>query len=57
MEAATVFPGRQTFHLAADEKDRQTIERVIDIYADGCPVARSIKDSIEITSELNLTTS
>ncbi len=47
---------KQTFYLAADEKDRQTIERVVDIYADGCPVARSIKDSIEITSELNLTT-
>jgi uncharacterized OsmC-like protein len=47
---------KQTFHLAADEKDRETIERVVDIYADSCPVARSIKDSIEITSELVLTT-
>ena len=47
---------KQTFHLAADEEDRQTIERVVDIYADGCPVARSIKDSREITSELDLTT-
>ena len=47
---------KQTFHLAADEKDRETIERVVDIYADSCPVARSIKDSIEITSELALTT-
>ena len=48
---------KQIFCLAADEKDRQTIERVVHIYADGCPVARSIKDSIEITSELDLTTS
>ncbi len=56
MEAATVFPGRQTFHLAADEKDRQTIEWVVDIYADGCPVARSVRDSIEITSKLDLDT-
>jgi uncharacterized OsmC-like protein len=47
---------KQTFHLTAEEKDHQTIERVVDIYADGCPVARSIKDSIEITSELDLTT-
>ncbi len=47
---------RQTFHLAADEEDRQIIERVVGIYADGCPVARSIKESIEITSELDLTT-
>ncbi len=46
---------KQTFRLAAEEKDRETIERVLGVYADGCPVARSIKDSIEITSELNLT--
>lgn len=26
------------------------------VYADSCPVARSIKDSIEISSELDLTT-
>ncbi len=47
---------KQTFHLAADEGDRETIERVLEVYADGCPVARSIKDSIEIKSELDLTT-
>ena len=47
---------KQIFHLAADEKDRETIERVIKVYADGCPVARSIKASIEITSEVVLTT-
>ncbi|MEJ7872015.1 MAG: OsmC family protein [Rubrobacteraceae bacterium] len=46
---------QQTFHLTADEKDRETIERVLQVYADSCPVARSVKDSIEITSELNLT--
>lgn len=45
----------QTFYLTADEKDRETIERVLDVYADGCPVARSIKDSIEITSKLDFT--
>jgi len=44
------------FQLVADEKDRETIERVIDVYADGCPVARSIRDSIEITGKLDLTT-
>ena len=47
---------KQTFHLTADGKDHETIERVLDVYADGCPVARSIKDSIEITSELDLST-
>ena len=45
-----------TLHLTADEKDRETIERVLEVYEDGCPVARSIKSSIEITSELDLTT-
>ena len=47
---------RQTFHLTADEKDREKIKRVIKVYADSCPVARSVKGSIEITSELDLTT-
>jgi organic hydroperoxide reductase OsmC/OhrA len=47
---------RQTLHLTANEQDREKIERVLKVYADGCPVARSIKNSIEITSELDLTT-
>ena len=47
---------KQTFHLAANERDRETIERVLEVYADSCPVARSVKDSIEITSKLELTT-
>ena len=47
---------KQTFHLTADEKDRVKIERVINVYAASCPVARSIRKSIDITSELDLTT-
>jgi uncharacterized OsmC-like protein len=47
---------KQTFHLTADEADRETIERVLGFYADSCPVARSIKGSIDISSELDLTT-
>ena len=46
---------RTTFHLSAQEKDHEKIERVLKVYADGCPVARSIKDSIDIISELDLT--
>jgi uncharacterized OsmC-like protein len=46
---------KQTFHLTASE-DRPTIERVLGVYADSCPVARSMKNSIEISSELDLTT-
>jgi uncharacterized OsmC-like protein len=45
-----------TFHLEADEEDRDTVERVLRVYEDGCPVARSIRDCIEITSKLDLTT-
>ena len=47
---------KQTFHLVADEREREKIERVLKVYADGCPVARSIKGSIDITSELDLRT-
>ena len=46
---------KQLFHLTADESDREKIERVLRVYADSCPVARSIKGSIEIVSELDLT--
>jgi uncharacterized OsmC-like protein len=46
---------KQTFHLTADESDRETIERVLEVYADSCPVAASVKGSIEISSELDLT--
>ncbi len=45
-----------TIHLTAKEEDRETVEHVLEVYEDGCPVARSIRDSIEITSELDLTT-
>ena len=48
---------KQHFHLTAGEEDRATIERVLKVYADSCPVARSIKSSIEISSELDFTAS
>lgn len=38
--------------MDADEGDRETIQRVLSVYADSCPVARSLKGSIEISSEL-----
>jgi organic hydroperoxide reductase OsmC/OhrA len=44
-----------TLHLTIDEEDRETVERVLAVYEDGCPVARSISGSIEITSNLDLT--
>ena len=47
---------KQVFHITADGRDRETIEKVLDVYADSCPVARSIQESIEIISELDFTT-
>ena len=44
-----------TLHLSADEEDREDVERVLEVYEDGCPVARSIRGSIQITSNLDLT--
>ena len=46
---------RQNFHLSANEDDRETVERVLGVYADSCPVARSVKGAIEISSELEFT--
>jgi uncharacterized OsmC-like protein len=45
---------RQKFRLSAAEEDREAIERVLGVYAGSCPVARSVRDSIKITSELEL---
>ena len=47
---------KQTFHLTAEEQDRDAIERAVKVYEDSCPVAVSIKPAIEITSEQDLTT-
>ncbi len=43
-----------TLHLRAEEEDRETVERVLEVYEDSCPVAWSMRDSIEITSEPDL---
>lgn len=41
-----------TYHLEADENDRETIERVHDVHAEHCPVARSIQAAIDISTEV-----
>jgi organic hydroperoxide reductase OsmC/OhrA len=43
---------RQTFRIAVPERERETVERVLSVYADSCPVARSVKGSIEISSRI-----
>ena len=40
-----------TYHLKADEAEKEAIERVHDFHADKCPVYRTLKDSIDITTE------
>lgn len=43
------------YRLAVDEDaDRDTVDRVHDFHADRCPVARSIRDAIEITTDLEI---
>ncbi len=39
-------------HLKAPEEARETAERVHGFYADKCPVYRSLKAAIDITTEL-----
>ena len=38
--------------LQVDEQDAEKVERVLAVHADGCPVARSVKGAIEITTRL-----
>lgn len=43
------------YELQVDEDaDRGTIERVHGFHADHCPVARSIRDAIEISTSLEI---
>ena len=38
--------------LEVDEQDAGKVERVLAVHADGCPVARSVRGAIEITTRL-----
>jgi uncharacterized OsmC-like protein len=44
-----------TYEITAPEEARQTIERVHRIHADYCPVYRTLKPVIAITTEFRLT--
>lgn len=41
------------FRLKAAEEHRETAERVHGFYADRCPVYRSLRAAIQITTELD----
>ena len=45
---------RVAYRLEASEEHRETVERVHGFHAGFCPVARSIENCIEITTELEL---
>ena len=42
------------YELRAGEADRETVERVHEMHADYCPVYRTLKDAIDITTEVQL---
>jgi organic hydroperoxide reductase OsmC/OhrA len=42
------------YHLKLKPDQQETAQRVHRFHADKCPVARSIKGSIDITTELNM---
>ena len=41
-----------TLRGVASDDDREKVDRVLGFHADYCPVARSIRDAIDITTEL-----
>ena len=43
-----------TYHLKLKEEQQETAQKVHGFHADFCPVARSIKDSIDVTTELRM---
>jgi len=45
---------RVRYLLRAAEEQRETVERVHGMHAEYCPVYRSLRDAIEITTELEL---
>ena len=43
-----------TYQLKTKPENRQTVERVHGFHAANCPVARSIRDCIEISTSLEI---
>jgi organic hydroperoxide reductase OsmC/OhrA len=48
---------KQPFYLDVPREEREAVERVLSVYADSCPVARSVRGSIEISSEVDCVSS
>ena len=43
-----------TYHLKLKPEQQETAEKVFGFHADKCPVARSLKGSIDISTELQM---
>jgi len=43
-----------TYHLKTAAENLETVERVHGFHADFCPVARTIRDCVEITTSLEV---
>jgi uncharacterized OsmC-like protein len=39
--------------ITVTDEHREAVERVLAVHADGCPVARSLKGAIEVTTSLD----
>lgn len=44
-----------TYHLQAEPGNEEKIQRALEIHANYCPVARSIRDSIDIFTDVEIT--
>jgi len=44
-----------TYRIALDDEHHETAQRVLDVHARACPVARSLEGAIEIETKLELT--
>jgi uncharacterized OsmC-like protein len=43
-----------TYHLKLAPDQREAAQRVLEFHADFCPVARTIRDSVEITTSVEM---
>jgi uncharacterized OsmC-like protein len=43
-----------TYHLKTAPENREIVERVLGFHADFCPVARTVRGSIDITTSLEI---
>ncbi|MGD8256504.1 MAG: OsmC family protein [Desulfobacterales bacterium] len=43
-----------TYHLRLQPEQRETAEKVLGFHADACPVARTLKGCVEISTELKM---